>query len=265
MSQNARVVLNDQLTEKVASAHESPIKWCSYIGSEGVLGSGHVSQLLATTDVNGEPFTLSTGPWWIDANHASDYERHLSLIFFSSVNPILQGNFPCNPHLLLPALETIHFDGQIKTDNLDLKGAEIVFWFQARHKKTQQSQNYALTGYPVKLAKQQNWTDFKLKIDFRETQAWTSLGSHPSKSNAYLDLPIESIEDNFEILSIGLILYPLKFRFLWPELMPQSCDAINLISDQAVHWPVDSRTLPSGTIAIRREHITYSSYYALSV
>ena len=107
--------------------------WIKYSGSNVAQGDGIVSIAdYSRADINERRFLYSNGPWWVDANHSHPGFGSLSIIFFAFVKAMaIKGEYcPIEPTLAYPDMRKMKISGKIRGYNVDLKGADLVFWFQ---------------------------------------------------------------------------------------------------------------------------------------
>jgi len=198
---------------------------------------------------------ISTGPWWIDYNHAPPGGGYLSILFAlhtvhgpnfpqqfkdaGGMNTFVAGGFPLD---FTNARLTMEICG-----HLNPRGAHLVLLAQA--KVGERYQNHVLASQPVAVGPEWSRTSLNLAPDDAQ---WISLGSREDRTATYGH---GSIRDVLRCLNadIILVLYPLDVR----PLMPLSGDphAIRAGED----YPVDPAYLPEGSISIRSIEIEFAS------
>lgn len=236
--------------------------WMTYTGADRTTGGGTICPAsYALPDKSGSRYLYSTGPWWVDGNHAHPGYGYLSLVFLCLLRPDkLQNIMFFDPNLCYPNMREINIRGKIRGHNVDLKGANLLFWFQCYSERIDKNFNYALIGQPLndKLL-DEKINDFDLNIDVRNTQDWVCLGSCVEKSHLYGELEIGKL-DATKPVNMGFILTPMDVKPVWPD----ECDLsspMNLKTESL--WPIDVNFLPTGTIAIYDLEIDYSSHYKI--
>lgn len=237
--------------------------WRTYAGTDRISGNGIISSAsYSKTDSRGRRFLFSVGPWWLDANHSHPGFGGLSLIFFAFVRQIPGwiGPLSLYPTLLYPNMRGMKIRGKIRGHDVDLKGADLVFWFQCYSRKIGKRVNYACIGQPLNdRLIDGNINEFEMKIDIGTIDDWVCLGSCDEKSDLYGNLDLRELDldtpDN-----IGFILAPIEARPLWAD----ECNVASQI-DLGLNrtWPIDIGSLPTGAIAMYELEIDYYSNYEI--
>jgi hypothetical protein len=233
--------------------------WLRYSGSKGVCGDGIVDRsLYSVPDTLGRQYLFSTGPWWVDANHSNPGYGYLSLVFFCHLQLDKRAIF--DPNLCYPNMHGMKIRGKIRGHNVDLKGSDLVFWFQCYSEKIAKNVNYALIGQPLndKLM-DGNINEFELNVDIDHYDDWICLGSCHEKRDRYGDLDIREL-DLDKPSSMGFILVPIDVKPIWPdECNFRTSMPMNLYAE--LDWPIDTRSIPTGIIALYELEIDYHSEY----
>lgn len=237
--------------------------WLKYLGTDGIAGHGITAKAgYSKPDRKGRQCIFSVGPWWLDTNHAHPGYGCLQLIMVASVR--MNINTPSqklfDPSLLYPTLQNMKINGRIRGTDVDLKGADLVFWFQCYSEKIKKHVNYACVGQPLneKLT-DGKINDFELNIDIGQAQDWVCLGSCIDKNDKYGNLDIREL-DLDKPDSIGFIVIPVEVKPLWTE----EVDQISVSDIGLMHaWPPDISNLPKGTIAFYDLDISYEARYGL--
>jgi len=237
--------------------------WLKYIGSDGVAGHGITAKAgFSKTDLKNRRCLFTVGPWWIDANHSHPGYGCLQLIFVASVRTNIkeQTQKYFDPTLLYPTMRNMKITGQIRGQGVDLKGADLVFWFQCYSEKIERNVNYACIGQPLNnkiLDGEINY--FALNIDIGNVNDWVCLGSCIEKSDMYGDLNISEL-DLDKPGSMGFILIPVDVKPLWPD----EADQLSISEIGLLHaWPPDVTYLPEGIIAFYELEISYEALYGV--
>ena len=236
--------------------------WMTYTGSNNATGSGFViPALVSQTDKAGRRFLFSSSPWWVDANHAGPGYGYLSLVFFSLLRADYLPEMLFDPGLSYPNMHDMKIRGELRGYNVDLKGADFVFWFQCHSRKIAKNVNYIYTGRTLNHEiLNGNVTHFELSIDIADTDRWVCLGSSNEKAQQYGNLPVDEL-DPVRPIDMGFILAPLDARPVWPADY-RAVSPLNIISESVVSvWPLDTDSLPGGTIALFNLEIEYFSQY----
>jgi len=239
--------------------------WMTYTGNDRIAGNGYpLPALYSKEDTLGRRFLFSVGPWWIDANHSSPGYGFLSLVFHCLLRPDQKDQHMCfDLSLCYPDMRNMKIRGKIRGHNVDLKGADFVFWFQCYSKKIEKKVNYALTGQTLNdKILDGKINEFELRVDAENNDDWVCLGSCLDKSSIYGNLPIGKIDLDTPI-NMGFILIPIDVRPIWSEEYLTTLP-INLIKESAQSmWPVKTNLLPEGTIAFYELEIDYYSHYQI--
>jgi len=256
------VVKSDVLLKRTYNLSQAQgYPWMTYAGADRTTGNGNLSPALYTIpDKLGNQYLYSTGPWWVDGNHAPPGYGYLSLVFLCLLRPDKLQNMSFDPHLCYPNMREMNIRGKIRGHSADLKGADLLFWFQCYSEKTEKNINYALIGKPLneKLLNGKI-NDFELNVDVENTEDWVCLGSCAEKSHLYGELDLNNL-DAAKPLNMGFILTPMDVKPVWPD----ECDLsspMNLTTESL--WPIDTHSLPTGTIAIYDLEIEYYSQYKI--
>lgn len=233
--------------------------WMTYTGNDRIAGDGCPKPALySKPDNRGRQYLFSVGPWWVDANHSTPGYGYLSLVFLCLLRPEQIQNMCFDPSLSFPNINGMKIKGKIRGHNVDLKGADFVFWFQCYSEKIGKKVNYAFIGQPLNdEILDGNIRDFELDIDISATDNWVCLGTSIEKSYMYADLPIEML-DTVEPIDMGFILIPVDAKPVWSDEYG-AASPLNLSLDSM--WPIDAASLPHGAIAIHELEIDYDSYY----
>lgn len=233
--------------------------WMTYSGTDRIEGDGIIKPALySQADSLGRQYLFSIGPWWVDANHSHPGYGYLSLVFIALLRPDQMQEMSFNPTLSYPTMRNMKIAGKIRGNSIDLKGADLVFWFQCYSDKIGKKVNYALIGQTLndKLINGKI-NDFELDIDVSDTNNWICLGSCIEKSYIYGELPIGEV-DTDKPINMGFILIPLDVKPIWPDEL-NSVSPMNLSPDSM--WPVDTSLLPAGAIALYELEVDYYSNY----
>ncbi len=233
--------------------------WMTYSGADRIEGDGIIKPALySQADSLGRQYLFSTGPWWVDANHSHPGYGYLSLVFIAVLRPDQMREMSFNPNLSYPTMRNMKITGKIRGNNVDLKGADLVFWFQCYSDKIGKKVNYALIGQTLndKLVNGKV-NEFELNIDAPVNDDWVCLGSCIEKSYMYGDLPIEDL-DSDKPINMGFVLIPLNVKPIWPDEF-SAVSPMNLNPESL--WPVDTALLPTGAIALYALDIDYYSNY----
>jgi len=256
------VIKSNTPLQKTYSLSESQgFPWLTYLGADGVAGSGIMSPPgYSKPDSMGRCFLFSVSPWWVDANHSYPGYGSLHLIFLANLRPVhptIKG-IPFDSSLVHPNMRDMKLRGKIRGHGVDFKGADLVFWFQCYSEKISRSVNYALVGQPLndKLI-DGKINDFEVNVDIGKSEDWVCLGSCDQKSDLYGYLEINDLDLDMPS-SMGFILVPVDTKPLWPN----ECNAVTTI-DLGLNnkWPIDPRLLPTGCIALYDLVIDYYTYY----
>ena len=261
MGQKYCVVRCETIRKRKYTLAAGSYPWMTYVGCDGVIGNGMTfPALYSQADVSGRRCIFSVGPWWVDGNHSSPGYGYLSLVFLCLLRPDKLQVMLFDPNICYPTMKNMKIRGKIRGANIDLKGSDLVFWFQCYSEKLGKNINYALVGQPLndKLM-DGNINDFELNIDINNYDDWVCLGSCEKKSSLYDDLDIKELQLDKPI-NMGFILIPVDVKPIWTE--ERSTDeTMNL--DFESQWPVDVELLPMGTIAFYELEIDYESYYEI--
>ena len=258
------VVTSDTIQQRRYSLTASKgFPWLTYLGSHGVAGSGVMTYAgYSKGDLFGRRFLFSTSPWWVDANHSHPGYGSLSLVFFAFLRPDhpKMKVIPVNPALCYPNMRNMKICGMIRGQDVDLKGADLVFWFQCYSEKIAKQVNYALVGQPLNdKVMDGKLNDFELNIDIGNKNDWVCLGSCDEKNNLYGFLNINEL-NCVKPLNMGFILVPVDAKPRWPD----ECNAISSMDlSMNLNWPIDTAFLPMGTIALYELEIDYFSQYGV--
>ncbi len=250
-------ILQRQRTYFLSVSRGSP--WLRYSGSKGVCGDGIIDEALySEPDTLGRQYLFSEGPWWVDANHSNPGYGCLSLVFFCHLRP--DRGLVFDPNLSYPNMRGMKIRGKIRGHNVDLKGADFVFWFQCYSEKIAKNVNYALVGQPLndKLT-DGNINEFELDVDIERYDDWICLGSCHEKSDLYGTLDIREL-DLDKPSSMGFILAPIDAKPIWPDECSFKLSRPIILYSQLV-WPIDTQSLPVGVIALHELEIDYYSEY----
>lgn len=243
------------------------IRWGTFIGTHGAQGRAIPSDAMRAFDINDQPFMMSSGPWWIDGNHASNDHNYLSLVFYFYSSPVEGTTHFFNRDLCFLVVEDLNIKGTLQTHNLDLKGADLGFWVQCRCNKTgkfgnyfsKQNLNHAISNEP---------RDFELNLNLKDVDSWISLGSCAERSDVYDDIPIEDLLDDHTLISLGFIIYPYSLKHILQDKMKKSHTANVFLDFNAGYsttgWPVDTSMLPTGTILMSNLEISYKQNMILT-
>lgn len=174
-------------------------------------GGQQVSMIpnLWVSDGNNGGFIESRSPFWIDANHRSDGGQppgagYLSLVSFIYVANGAYGGIPEPSIDLLDA----RLSFRLMTENLDLRGGHLVFWFQTYDAASGKAVNFALTKYPLEgMARNGVWREFTLRLGTSEAD-WTCLGTRTARQETYGCSDVATALSNV-IYDFGFIILPL--------------------------------------------------------
>lgn len=201
-----------------------------------------------------ENAAVSSGPWWIDYNHAPPGGGYLSLLFalhtfhgpsfpqqykeVGGLNTFVAGGFPLN---FTNARITVEMRGNLKP-----RGARLVLLAQA--KVREHYQNHVLTSQPIAVG--QDWLRTTLHLAPDDSQ-WVSLGSRHDRTATYAH---GSVEDVLRCLNgdIIFVLYPLDVRPLAP--LPMDAHLVRAGED----YTADAAYLPEGSAAMRSIEIEFA-------
>lgn len=144
-------------------------------------------------------------PWWLDNNHAPPGAGYLNLLAFTYMG---KPTGPADPTSALDLTNGL-FVISMKTENLDLKGAQLLFWFQVVSPNGKYT-NYALIGAPIyqgSSVMQSNQIYVYLPND---SKMWQCLGSSDARSDTYgcsisFQDAIKNVNNDF-----GLIIMPTQ-------------------------------------------------------
>lgn len=246
--------------------------WLCYSGAHGFYGMGMAAPVpLSMPDQQGRRFRFSVGPWLVDPNHAAPGYGDLNLIFFTALDPTEPSNknLPLDGELICPSLRDMKIRGAIRGANVELKGGDLLFWFQCYSSKLKKRLNYALTEQPLnRFVASGEVTPFSLDIDIGAVDQWTSLGSSAERSDLYADLPIESL-DNERVINCGFIIAPISVLPLFPDEIVSDGPKAKVISSLDLSWqaawPMDPSLLPTGCIALYELEIEHNSHYRVQL
>lgn len=202
-----------------------------------------------------EGAAVSSGPWWIDYNHAPPGGGYLSILFalhtihgpdfpqqykdVGGMNTFVAGGFPLD---FTNARVTVNVRGHLKT-----RGASLVFLAQA--KVGERYQNHVLASQLV--AVRPEWSQTTLNLVPEEGQ-WISLGSRHDRTETYGHGSIRNVLRclNGDII---LVLYPLDIR----PLTSLSGDLHSLRAGE--DYAADPAYLPEGVVSMRSIEIEFAS------
>ena len=174
------------------------------------------SPLEVRLDGTGDPYAVSTGPWWNDLNHVTNGSNYANLVaigyYDGWVDPtaVMSALSPGRPIDLRNADITLQWRAP---DLLMAPESKLVFWFQTRSFDPQAQQlryvNYALTGQALKpRAGDTKWQVATLKLTPDPSQ-WLCLGSSPTRLDTYgCARSIDEALTNFEVDLGFLIISP---------------------------------------------------------
>lgn len=256
------VVRSDTIQQRKYSLSASKgYPWMTYSGDDKIVGPGTANPALySKADIFGRQFLFSMGPWWVDGNHSFPGYGYLSLVFLALLRPDKLHGMLFDPSLCYPNMREMKIRGKIRGHNIDLKGADFVFWFQSYSEKTAKNINYALIGKPLndKITNGEI-NEFELKIDVEAVDDWVCLGSCSEKNHIYGDLDIKKL-DHDKPVDMGFILTPIDVQPHWPD----ECGELPAMNLSLKHqWPIDISLLPIGSIAIYELEIKYYSQYQI--
>jgi len=96
----------------------------------------------------------------------------------------------------------------LKSENLDLKGGQLYFWFQS-HMPDGKYVNYAYTAQPVNLLLGNNGDYNSIQIKLSSAPAdWTCLGSSVARANTYGCAPLLDAMTRVNV-DLGFIILPV--------------------------------------------------------
>lgn len=177
----------------------------------------------------GNPHVVSRGPWWVDTNHKNDGGvptggGYLNLISFVYVNG-LYGSGITNHNL---DLRNTRLRFRMRTEQLNLKGAHIYFWFQRYDSTLQKFTNFIMSGVQIEcLITPGVWTSISLILQDHPS-TWQCIGTSVWRESTYTCQPIEDALKDVNT-DLGFIILPLN-----------PYDAFNNLYDN----------LPSGTVRV---------------
>lgn len=142
-------------------------------------------------------------PWWLDNNHAPPGAGFLNLLAYTYMG---KPERPADPSSALDLTNGL-FVASLQTDDLNLRGSQVLFWFQVLSPNGK-STNYALSGSPVlgnSTVPQSGEIYLNLPTD---PKMWQCLGSSTSSQDSYdCSVPFEDAIKNVNN-DYGLIIMP---------------------------------------------------------
>jgi len=185
-----------------ADVHEC---WTSWLG-----------KLACTMDVPvADDLMMLQSPWWLDPNHAPPGAGYLSLLTWIYLDA---GPGTSTEHLKEIDLRGATLRLAIRIHNLDLKGGQLVFWFQTAMPDGR-SVNYVYTGMPLSSRlihpDELNLIEVELSSD---AAVWTCLGSAEDRTDTYGCIPLAEAISRVDY-DFGLIIFPVDASPL-PEAQP---------------------------------------------
>jgi len=239
---------------------QQDVQWNTYVGTTGTQGAGIINQAAMVKNVKNENLMHSTGPWWIDGNHSINGDGFLSLPFVLCTMPNNWNKMKLSPNFIFPLINTMKVRGKVKGIDINLKGAEFVFWYQYLDPTENKYINVINDKQPIKL--QNDWYDFEVEVNLDDTSNLSFLPNSPEKELLYTDkftLPSKPVFAE----SLGFVLYPYKVNHILQDEQPEALISTVNIPEryeniQRIHtWPIDTTTLPTGTILMKNLEIEY--------
>jgi hypothetical protein len=199
---------------------------------------------------------VSSGPWWIDYNHAPPGGGYLNLLFalhtvhganfpqlykdLGGLNTFVTGGFPLD---FTNARITVEVRG-----DLTARGAQMVLLAQA--KVGNRYQNHVLIWQPIDV--KQDWSPTTLRLLPDDSQ-WVSLGSRHDRTTTYGH---GTIRDVLHCLNgdIIFVLYPLDVR----PLASSSNDPHILRAGE--DYAANPAYLPEGSVEMRSIQIEFTHH-----
>jgi hypothetical protein len=197
---------------------------------------------------------VSSGPWWIDYNHAPPGAGYLHLLFalhtaqgadfpeqykrVGGLNTFVAGGFPLD---FTNARITVEVRGA-----LTARGAQMILLAQA--KVGERYQNHILISRPIEI--RQDWSPTTLRLASDDSQ-WVSLGSRHDRTTTYGHGTIRDVlrRLNGDII---FVLYPLDVR----PLASSSKDPHLLRAGE--DYAANPAYLPEGWVAMRSIQIDFT-------
>jgi len=244
---------------------DDDVAWFTYTSNLGYFGQPQISAAITTYDNKGQKTLFSTGPWWVDSNHVEPGMEtgNLSLLFILTATPQPPWTRAFCPQICYPQLHGMKIQGSLRGANIDLKGAELVFWCQFKNPDTQMNYNYVLSGQPLTQYLLSGETeDFELNLDCFDDAQWTALGACERKKHLYQKGSIRESISNCDIVNMGFIVSPFPLNYIWQDKKPEQ--ALEQINQTGDYWPVDTSQLPQGTVALSKLKITFNTEYEVS-
>ncbi len=133
-------------------------------------------------------------PWWLDENHAPPGAGYLNLLTWT---------YPKEPIDISNAILEL----EIATQNLNLKGSKLLFWFQ-NNAPNGKFANFALTGTPIDVKSDGITRRILLDLSSKKDN-WTCLGTSLSRADTYDCMPVEESAKKVDI-DFGFIIFPVS-------------------------------------------------------
>lgn len=159
----------------------------------------------ADTEWNSDGYVRIAGPWWPDTNQdrGADGQRVLNVVAY-----LLSSRLKPHVHFHQIDFRNAVVTIRLRGEGVVLRGANLVFWVQAKPVGGTHAVNFALTGQPLGEAiGREGWTTVKLTLDRQGD--WTCLGAHPNLEDRYGCAPIEDVLADVNA-DFGLLFYPVR-------------------------------------------------------
>jgi hypothetical protein len=142
-------------------------------------------------------------PWWLDNNHAPPGAGFLNLLANTFMG---KAAGPADPSSALDLTNGL-FVFSLQTENLNLRGGQVLFWFQVVSPNGTYT-NYALFGAPIYQGSSVMQTDETYVYLSTDPGMWKCLGSADARSDTYgcsvsFQDAIKNVNNDF-----GLIVMP---------------------------------------------------------
>ncbi len=175
---------------------ENPIDcWTSWLG---MLACTHPAPVAAGS-------MALKSPWWLDNNHAPPGAGYLSLLTWLYLGGI---NDAPTENLKELDLRDAILRVALRVEDLDLKGGQLVFWFQTLMDDGRYA-NFAYTGEPLNLLLHRRDARNRIEVTLDPDEArWTCLGTSQSRGDTYGCMPLADAMGKVNT-DFGFIIFPV--------------------------------------------------------
>lgn len=152
---------------------------------------------------NGDGTVEAHSPWWIDSNH--EYvpgEGLFSFIGYVSVNGKKR-----SPHTTPLDLRDATLTIRLRLDSLELQGAHLMLWFQAKDPATGIQSNFLLRDQFMESVGHGKFGEWRVRLA-TDSARWLCMGSRPDRTDFYGCMPVADalahVSENFGIVAYGV-------------------------------------------------------------